>query len=822
MPDCSVALNAAGTPQYPECVPRDFPAACQPALARAGRPNTAFERACAFLGVALVMTLVLSLGWAPRAQATSVTAQPMPQASLRLATETTPLTVTISSLTPAVLRPKGPLRITGTISNDSATSWRDINLHPITSHRPLTTPEQVDAAGLLAQDAVFGDRITELGSFAHVDELAPGQQESFTIRVPREALGIGTAPGVYLVGVHALATSDEGRQTAGRDRMFLPLVENPGQGQVAASMVVPIRARVNRDAEGHLTDLERWRQLLGRGGRLHDLLELVTTTDVSVTWLVDPAVLDAVEQIAGGNTGDQLMLVEENGPDDGESPSPTDVADATGTASAVPVPSASGSAHGLADDDLRASAEQWLSRATAALREHQVLALPYGDVDVSAASEAGPRMAPRAAARSTRWLDRHGIISTPAVSPPNGRIRPQALPGLSADTVTLIDRSQIDSAQDPDATGAGEVESSLDGDAPDAASTATDSTGTDSTQPVSLATDSHLRVGDRVVVVSDSLAPESSTLNATALRQRLLAEAAVRRQSGIIAPLVVQLPDGWHPQSASGLLENIDRTWLRSTDVPTTTAGAEEFSADELSYPASAVEAQVPASRFADAARTLTAADKLVRVIDGPSPYSSETERALLTTLSPMQTDAVGVGVELATRQQTVLNLLGSIRIQAPPRVTLSSTTGQFPGTLENDLDVPVKVQVHATTDGQLTLTDPGTLNVPAKGRRTIRFEATSSKLGTHQVSLQVTDTEGTPLGNFIEIPVRAGSVSVIVWWIVAGGGVLLVLMILKQWRRRGLRRRAAPLPDPEAARPIQPSTDTPLADAPTGGEERG
>lgn len=733
--------------------------------------------------------------------------------------DTPPLTVDIETLSPHVLTPKGPLTITGTISNDSDDVWTSVNLQPLTSSTPITTSVALREAAALPADALIGERITATGSFETIDELAPGESQWFSITVDREHLGIGSTPGVYWVGVHARGTNSQGHDdiTDGRDRMFLPLVTEPARRAVPTTVVVPVRAKVSRDAAGHLTDLDRWRNLLERGGRLHDLFQVQAgSAPTRVTWLLDPAVLEAVEQIARGNPADPLMTRgdgNDGDPDQAASPSsdgsgsgspsgeptPAPSTSPSATPSSVPLPGPETPTEVKVDPELQQLASVWLSRSTAILREAEVLALPYGDVDVSGATAAGSDLAQQAAVRSATVLKRLAINATAAVNSVNGHLRPAALKSLTPGTRALVERDQVQPAA-ADQT----LPETTDQDTDQLSGTKQSGTGQSGAD---VATTSQLAVEDHQVTVYETFDDEPNLAqDAASLRQRLLAEATVRREEGIGSPLVVKLPNAWHPSSVGGLGSDLDHQWLTwqsladsalspSASVPVTA----------LTYPRAMAAQEVPGSAFAAARSTVLSARQLAGIIDGNSPLGPLTERAVFTTLSQQQRDRAVADAELDARRTMLSELRGSVTIQAPKRVLLSSASGQFPGTVANDLDVPVTVKVRATTDDTLALSDPGALEVPARGRVTVRFEAESAELGMHQVALAVTDADGDPLGSSVELPLRAASVSVIVWWAMAAGAGVLVLMILRQWRRRGLRRRADPLPAPRAEEPVDP-----------------
>ena len=135
---------------------------------------------------------------------------------------------------------------------------------------------------------------------------------------------------------------------------------------------------------------------------------------------------------------------------------------------------------------------------------------------------------------------------------------------------------------------------------------------------------------------------------------------------------------------------------------------------------------------------------------------------------------------------------LSSIRVEAPPAVTLSSTTGRFSATIANNLDHAVRVRVEALADSPLTISDTDTIEIAAGGRSSVLLEAATTQLGVHNVELIVTAEDGTPLGSTATLPVRSAQVSQVIWLILGTGVALLFGAIVVRLVRRVRRARAA------------------------------
>jgi hypothetical protein len=151
----------------------------------------------------------------------------------------------------------------------------------------------------------------------------------------------------------------------------------------------------------------------------------------------------------------------------------------------------------------------------------------------------------------------------------------------------------------------------------------------------------------------------------------------------------------------------------------------------------------------------------------------------LLVTLSEQHRERPGPAVAAAGRvEESLRDDLGKITIEAPPAVTLSSDSGPLGVTLVNGLDQPVEVRVQVRTDGELELSGGGVRRLGPQARSVVRFEATTSRAGVHNVRLAVTSLDGVPLGASDQLPIRAARVSALIWIVMALGALVLFGMI--------------------------------------------
>ncbi|MCL8026699.1 DUF6049 family protein [Nocardioides bruguierae] len=322
-----------------------------------------------------------------------------------------PLTLTLDEVSPQIPA-RGSVRVSGTITNTDDVTWTTINLYPFVGTEPITTAAGLAAASETALDEVVGEREASRGPYQVIDRLDPGDTVSYSFRVPVRRLAL-TGQGVYWFGVHALGQDDVGRDDVadGRVRTFLPRVVDD-TASVPVAVVLQLRRRVRYDTDGSVARLDTWTSSLDPDGRLGRLLRMAEGAGSSgVTWVVDPAVTDALTRLAAGNpprstaptlTPEELDEATES-PDASASPTPAqpqptdedDVAQEEPSGSASP--SDEDSAPEEDEPELDAATQAAADAAADYLARLQVLAdqgqeflsLPYGDLDVAAAALRG-------------------------------------------------------------------------------------------------------------------------------------------------------------------------------------------------------------------------------------------------------------------------------------------------------------------------------------------------------------------------------------------------------------------------------------------------
>jgi hypothetical protein len=666
------------------------------------------------------------------------------------------LGVTIDALSPSYLPAQGPVHVDGTLTNNTDERWTAINLHLFIGQAPITSSEELAEATELDPAEPVGDRITAPGTFDTVTSLEPGAEEQFSIKVSRSDLGV-SEPGVYWFGVHALGESSQPRDDIadGRARTFLPLVPRRS-GSVNTALVIPIRHEVRYAPGGQILNARAWAKTLDTDGSLRSLVDFGAAAGSSpVTWLIDPGVPDAVRDLVAGNPARPLDDTAAAVPNGTASPSSEPSQSGAGSPTAEP----DGAPPGGRKNPATEPGAAWLQRLRASLgADDQVLTLPYGDVDVSAAAVRNPGMYEQARRRTGALLDSWNVETTPAIGSPNGYLRPEALRMIAPRSTTLV----------------------------------TDQMFGQSAPAVA-------RVSGRTVTVTSSGVAAGGPgpddpLGLMAMRQQILSEAALRLLNPGKQPLVVVLPPEWNPGVATGFFSGLDVPWLELTDVDSvTTQRAERLERDQLDYPESQVARELDAANFASADDLIRIGKTLDQVLVRNEAVGDEVLSEALNGLSFSSREHADASRAEADRsQRRISRQLSSIRVDAPPAVTLSSTTGRFSATIANNLDQPVRVRVESLADEPLTISDTDPIEVAAGGRSSILLEAATTQLGVHNVRLVVTSEDGTPLGSSATLPVRSAQVSQVIWLILGTGVALLFGAIVVRLVRRVRRARAA------------------------------
>ena len=684
----------------------------------------------------------------------------------------------MATLAPSTIPRKGRVTLTGRITNRSDQTWTDLNVYLLTSPTPITIRSDLAEASQTDPTAPVGSRQTDEGLYDKVGDLSPGESVPYRLSVQRRDLGISGDPGVYWVGVHVLGAQDGSRDTVadGRARTFMPLLPKPGtaaarQARTRLSLVVPIREPVHRGSQGRLLDLPAWNRTLAPGGRLERLLRLTGRTRASITWVVDPAVLDAVASVARGNPALDPGPSGEDRSGGASSPSASPSAQPSTSPSASPSSGATGDGSTSRRPSASAvRARRWLGEFRRQARRHAVAALPYGDLDLASVltrSDASglQSLYIRATDASRASLAGLGIDGArPVVDPSSGYLPGTALARVPDDVPVILRQSALPLADGPVVSA-------------------------DRRAPVVLTDEA-----------AGSGGPQpGSPYAALATRQRLLSDAALHALSSARGqPLVVSMPTRWDPGPRwrrSAFFSGLTEPWLRLVDLSavlgSTPTGRSAATAPV--YPRGDLLAQVPVSNLLASRQLARTGGIYARMLSANDTIDDDVARvALLGSSTQARDDPDTARGETTATDDYVRSQLARVRVEGPRFVMMSGESGPIQVTLVNGLAESVRVGLEISTpDSRLRVARVQPVTLGPGGRTTVPLEATSHDIGVHPIILIVTDLQGTPLGSETRFNVRTSNVSTVIWVIMAIGGGLLFLAIVVRLVRRVRRRKS-------------------------------
>ncbi|MDO9379813.1 MAG: DUF6049 family protein [Nocardioidaceae bacterium] len=635
------------------------------------------------------------------------------------------LDVRLTGLTPSALTGEpSTVTLTGTVANDSGTTWTDASVYLVVRPAPYVTREGLDAAIDRPSAIRTGERRLAASTTAALGTIAPGARATFRLTVPYADLGINGAEGVYPIGAQVLATDAAGERAGdavGGAFTFLPLLGDAAE-QVRTSLVIPFTAPVRRTTAGRYTDSAGLLALVAPDGRLRRLLDLAratvgsagSTASDATTLMVDPALLDALEDLADRRYGPDREDVEE--------------ADA---------PSGESDAQRFVDDfvELAQGRRLWV--------------LPYGQPDVEAlldgSDEPDGELTRAADAATDSALERLGLEGTRVSWPANGIARRGVVEATASSgaEVTLLSPRVL-----PDW-------SPSDG--------------------------SELRIGARggptVLVRDPTYLRGGSDRDALSVRQRILAESLfAARAGGAAAQVVPVLGPGWDPGPApedSGLAQVLTAPWA---DPGAPTDDPRPWS-DGIAVPASLRPTPVDAMQV-DSARSALAAGRRLGAITADAAVTDFYRQGAALAVSQVWRGEQAEGARRALAvDRSVTGRLGRVDVETIPVLTLSGTKGRIPLSVTNDLDRPVTVGVRVESQaGGPDVADVEPFVLQAAQSQTIKIEVDVGESTNAVMTARLTTPQGTPFGEGTRFTVRSSVVGRTVWIGMAGAGALVLV----------------------------------------------
>ncbi|MCC9308049.1 hypothetical protein LN042_13275 [Kitasatospora sp. RB6PN24] len=704
-----------------------------------------------------------------------------------------PATVTITDVQQT---PDGKLDVYGTVSNPGPTALKapKIGLTLGRGSQPLQLRGDI-AAMLSRTDPVYQDGSPLPAPVQQLSDLAPGGSAPFHLPTTLAELKPGQN-GFYelAVDVEAGTAEDDSPHQVGIGRTTLSYYPTPGDDkplQVAtlwplthAPELVP---QTVQDSDQPVLRDDTLATDLGPNGRLGRLL--ADGQDIpSLTWVIDPDLLDAVQAMT------KPYRVQQPG-HSGEPATESNTVPGTGTAVAT----------------------DWLNKLRAAVVKpnDQVIALPYGDPDLASIAHVGGALPDPGTflttARTAGKLTVDGRLPVDSLDtvawPYQGYLDPQ-----TARTTQQLGATQVlvDSASLPDHLNY----------SPNAA------------RPIGQ--------NQTAVVADDTIAglfrsdlktPEAKTQ----ARQRFLAEtlAIQQQRASVQRTLLVMPPRDLTADTADVLKASLkaagDGHWISPASYTAVATAAPDADADTGvagpdAYPADLRGSELPADTFDRIGTTQQQEQLLLQILTNQervsAPFAAALERATSTQWRGDKSAASGY---LENAQNYLGHLHNAVRIPDKSKtITLAGDSGVLQVSVRNELQQGVTNLELRLTSGQsnrlmVTSRQPITLD-PAQST-SARFQAQALGNGAVQMTarLYTTGPNGQPYGEPVTFTVNVTQVTSGVWWVVGAGTVLVLAAGLRIFLKRRKHGDEPPAdPDAPLADPDGPATDS---DDPAGAQ---
>lgn len=675
------------------------------------------------------------------------------------------LEVALDSLSPVYLTPGRPVVVTGRITNPTGRRWSKLLVYLVIPPRPLTTRAGLNAALAEPTAPGNGQRIVDLDAIAEAEDLAPGQTTGFRLSVPYARLGVAATTGVYPVGIQVLATDDAGgraNQAIGRASTFVPALASTPTGRTAVTVVWPFTTAIRRGPDGRYAGQDDLVADVSPGGRLRRLLDLASSQPTAAaTILLDPALLDALDDIATGSYGPPRSSQSTSTPTPGS----------TSTAES-PAPEAADKAAGSTP------ARTFLDDLVRLARRQTTWALVYGDPDVLALTkkanlQPGTAVAQAADRATTATLARFRLEARRVFWPANGIASATTL----ARSATLRTRAAVLS--------------------PSVLPGWTDRSGTFLQVPGAVAPLPVL-VHDEDLMVGGSAGASALELRQRVASEAVLASVAGPTPTGAPASVGVLVDPSWDPGpqwATAGFSALYAAPWVTAASADRSIGVRQRPWAGGVRLPPTLRPRAISGDQVGAAAALLRRENLLSQLLGASPARTAYYEQTAALSVSQHWRDEREAGTLTAVAQVRRLDArLGKVSVQATPYNTLPGRSGRFPITIRNGLSSPVTVGVHLeSTNPSLRIDDVAPSRIGAGQSRTVTVTADVGDVSNSAVVARLTTSSGATFGTPMRFSVRSSAVGTVIWVALGAAGVLLAAALGRRFlRRRRTRIRLA------------------------------
>jgi hypothetical protein len=625
------------------------------------------------------------------------------------------LTISIDAVNPSYATPTSTVTVSGTVTNDTGSPLRGIQVQLFSAQQWFTTREDMDSYAAGNNLGYIFPQPEFDASYALRGTLHSGATVRWTASFSAAGAGFSSF-GVYPLA--AQAEYSDGTPIAA-DRTFLPFW--PGKGSadpLGTSWIWPLIDQPQRDPCQQTLATNSLDSSLSSGGRLGTLLTVGQqwAQRDQLTWAVDPALLSDAEVMThnyavGGDA------------------------------------SCTGSPHKPASK----AAVSWLTQLRDGTADDPMFLTPYADADVSALSHAGLDKDLETAYKLGESVARQilsrpfgidgestGDGGAPAIAwPADGVADASVLTSLASDggiSSVVLNSGQIPSTDAPYDNALGST------------------TTLNGSMPVLLA-DSGL------TGVLGSAPAGSSAGTQFAAEQDFLAQTAMISAEAPFykstRTLVIAPPRSWDPSAAeaSRVLALTDSApWLRKVPLSTLASAAGKLTAHK-SLPSYSVAHDELNSGYLAQVRSADSSLALYEdLISQPSSGLLQTtlnEAAIATESAAWRGAGAATGQLALTKLKDYLKYgTHSVRILTSTKLLLAGQSGPASVSVQNTGQLPVQVRVMAIPEStQVSVGNiEEVITVPPGNTRPVRMTVHSTGIGTTVLQLQLETKHGLPM----------------------------------------------------------------------------
>jgi hypothetical protein len=729
------------------------------------------KKACTALAAGLTLAAVLALPAAALASTASAASAASTGETATTArsgqASGSPVSVTVTRMSPQWATPKETITVTGTVTNQSKGPSTNLTVQLEASNQPFASAATLESY-LGGPYQLPGSQI--VGHRAIRGTLAPGQSATWSISFRARAAGM-TVFGVYpLTAVVSADVPGSAAPALSYDFTLLPYVPAkhsaythsiPASAEIAWAW--PLIDSPLIGLPGHRvcsgSQVAALSRSLEPGGRLAGLLAagIEYGKQDQLTWAVDPALLSDVRSLSH-------------------------CANIPGAAKA---------------------ASDWLATLRTGTRSEQLFATPYADVDLGLISQ---RQDPDVSRAFTIGGDIASDILGRDLRLPATQTAAAASP-----SITAMDWPSDGTAGYPtveDLAGVDHIQSVL------LASSVSSGSGT------SFLTENGEGGLDHVLLYSDTLnrllgsattAPGSEFATA----QDFLAVTALLAQQDRAAPIVVAPPQRWQPPAGLGaavLAETSGAPWLR----PATLAGLESHATSRLTLRDNAGPRGFSRPVIDQLSAIDTQIDQLAGIETTETQSFDETAAALESSAwhgphGLSQSSQLAMGNQLLGFLDTQER---GVSLVVTPRVTLGGLKGDVSVGIDSSLGYPITVRLswyftQPPDGGSLRLTQqpPGVITVGPYGQQPVKLRVDAGQVGSTTITLRLLSRAGKPLPASMDVTVQATQFGNLAMIILAAALGLFVIASAVRAARRG-----QPSPPDGSRAPGQLTQDAELA----------